>query len=237
MRSITKRAEPRAFRDWKAQMQSSPQNLTYDNLPTGEKDAIKASLLEEQGNLCAYTMRRLQRVDDCHIEHVQPQKAAPGLDLDYANMAACFPAAGGDTSCGYGAPIKGGSPVVLNVTFVSPHSQGCEQRFIYTADGGVQAQNGDAAAAATVDLLKLGERKLAELRRAAIEAHGLTLRTQWARKRHSLKSAAQARRFANEVLQPDAMGRLEPFCVALAQVALRYAEKEEARAQRQRAEH
>jgi len=236
MRSITKAAEPVELRNWKQSMQNTPQNMTYGNLPGDVRDEIKKHLLREQGYLCAYTMLRLEDVGDCHIEHVQPQNAAPALDLDYANMAACFPWNGGDTSHGYGAPVKAGQVVVFNGNFVSPHSNNCENRFVYDADGGVRACDGDNAARQTIEILELDHSTLAELRRSAIEAHGLSLRRKSTRSARNLKSAAEARRFAAEVMQSRNGGELQPFCVALSQVAIEYAVKEEARAQRMRAQ-
>lgn len=237
MRYIIKKGEPAALRNWKAANAASPQNLKYGNLPTQEREQVKDSLLIEQGYLCAYSMLRLDCVDDCHIEHIQPQNAAPALDLDYKNMAACFPKNGGDTSHGFGAPIKGGSPVELNVNFVPPHRLGCGDRFKFNAKGEIAAATNDLAADNTIRMIGLCHKTLVELRRSAIEAHGLSLRHSTTRKKAKLKTPTEARRFAHEVLQPDAAGRLEPFCVALAQVALDYAAREEARAQRMRTQH
>lgn len=235
MRYIRKLAEPFGLRIRKQrQTQDSPQNLNYANLPTEIKDTIKTKLLEEQGFLCAYTLRRLDRVTDCHIEHILPQNVLPEEDLDYRNMAACFPKDGGDTSHNYGAPIKGGTSITLNKDFVSPHHSSCERRFRYDGKGGIAAVAGDVAAENTVALLKLNHNTLQDLRRSAIETHGLSLRVGSRRTTRKLKSAAEARRFAKEVLETDDSGHLEPYCIALAQVALEYAEKEEARSHRLR---
>ncbi len=230
MRHIVQGTEPLVLRKWKKDNAKTPQNLTYRAFP--EKDKVKEALLKEQGYLCAYTLRRLSSVEDCHIEHIQPQNVVPGLDLDYANMAACFPKDGGDTSYGYGAPVKGGQPVDLGDNFISPHQSGCEQRFSYAATGEITSVNNDPAVSSTISILKLDHPELAELRRAAMEAHGLSLRRGTSRRTSKPKSAAEARRFAQEVILPDGKGRLEPFCIALAQVALVYAEREEKRAQR-----
>jgi len=236
MRAIAKQGTPMALQNWVRDMRrDAPQNLSYGNLPTTVKDEVKKALLAEQGHLCAYTLRRLHGIEDCHIEHVEPQNAAPGKDLDYANMAACVPKDGGDTSFGYGAPIKAGKAVTLNADFVSPHMPGCGTRFRFDAQGGVQAATtGDAAAQETITTLKLDHGALTDLRRAALQAHGLTVTARTTRTARQLKSAAEARRFAAEVLQPGGNGQLEPFCAALAQVALAYAEREDARSQRLR---
>ncbi len=241
MRFIRKQAEPLELKAWKQQQaQDSPQNLNYKYLPTEIKNITKARLLEEQGFLCAYTMQRLEirlldggiSKADCHIEHVLAQKTSPGQDLDYRNMAACFPKNGGDVSYGYGAPVKGDAPVTLNVDFVSPHHPSCEQRFRYDGKGCISVtEKGDVAAEKTVAMLKLDHSALQDLRRSAIETHGLALRPGSRRTSRKLKSAAEARRFAKEILE-KADGRLEPYCVALSQVAEEYADKEEARSRR-----
>lgn len=235
MHSIRKSAEPQTLKAWKLQMRASTQNLTYNNLPTAIKNSIKDSLLREQGYLCAYTLQRLARIEDCHIEHVQPQNIASRLDLEYGNMAACFPRDGGDTSHGYGAPVKAGIAVTLNQNFVTPHSMGCEQRFHYNDKGQIIAEASDIAADKTIEILKLNHHVLADLRKRAIEAHGLTLRKGSMRSPKRPMSASQARRFAIEVLRFGENQQLEPFCEALSQVACKYAAKEEARAQRMKA--
>lgn len=237
MRSIKKASEPRELRSWKKTMRTSPENLSYDNLPGEVRNSIKSSLLKEQGYLCAYTMQRLATTSDCHIEHVQPQNSAPNLDLDYGNMAGCFPTDGGDTSYGFGAPIKGGTKIELNVDFVTPHNLGCEQRFKYDSKGGVHAAAGDAAAEKTISTLNLDHDALIDLRLRAIETYGLTLRKGSMRSNQKLKSAAQAYYFAKEVIKPAPNGLLEPYCVALSQVANAFADKENGRAQRMKAQH
>ncbi len=235
MRSIRKSNEPILMKKWKQQMQTSPQNLSYDNMPGNVKKMIRENLLREQGYLCAYTMQKLT-MEESHIEHVQPQGSAPELDLDYGNMAACFPQDGGDTSYGYGAPVKAGTYVELNKNFVSPHSHGCEQRFQYDSKG-ITSADGDNAAKDTIRILALNHGALVDLRQRVIEAHGLTLRRGSVRSARKRKSAAQARRFAEKVSGFSKDGHLEPFCVALAQAAKTYAAKEEARAKRMRAQH
>lgn len=246
MRCIKKQAEPRSLLEWKKRMQlDAPQNLTYNNLPT-TKDAseksirteIKEALLIEQGYLCAYSLRRIS-VDSCHIEHILAQNTHPHLDVDYQNMAVCFPKNGGDFSHGYGAPIKGGAcikwpnaatcsrqdcpekPCDRVINFVSPYSLNCEKRFAYKLNGEIQGL--DAEAIDTIELLKLNHKNLVDLRYREIKVNGLSIRS------NKPKSPTEARRFAESVLQFDDKKHLAPFCIMLHQVALDYASKQEAR--------
>lgn len=233
MRFIAQSAEPAALRQWK---RKETINQDYESLPSDIKDKIKGNLLKEQGHLCAYTMRRLDGPEQCHVEHIQPQNQAPGLDLDYANMVACFPKDGGDVTHGYGAPVKHGHAVELNITFISPHQRGCGERFLFDDKGGITpARAEDQAAKKTIELLKLDHDTLNEERHAVMVRHGLALPRGLHQSRGvTLKSAAQARKFAREVLTPDRKEQLEPYCVALAQVAEKHAARLESMAQRKR---
>ena len=227
MKRVIKGKEPPALTAWKAENHDSPQNLDYGNLPGKVLDKIKEQMLKEQGYLCGYTMRRLNTVSECHLEHIEPQNAST-RDLDYANMLACFPSDGGDTKHGYGAPIKGGVSVNSD-NFVSPiHSQ-VEQRFKYARNGGIATNSAtDEAATNTIKLLKLDNPKLIDLRKAAIEAAGLT------RTSDKPLSAMMARRMVQECLQKDANFHFPAFCLVLSHVAEEYASREEKQAARMR---
>lgn len=241
MRTITQAPAPHSFLQWKREQQrDAPQNLSYANLPTHINNDIKQALLKGQGHLCAYTQRRISAPSDCHIEHVVPQNQASDLALDYPNMLACFPSNGGDTSHGYGAPVKGRQHVRLGDDFVSPYASGCIARFVFDHKGQIHSKANDQAAQKTIHVLRLDHVQLVELRQQALSARGLTLRTTHLRahQRPLLKnnvrplSAKQAQTLANTAMQADAHGRLEPFCSAIAQVAAAYAKREQARAAR-----
>lgn len=235
MRSIAQSREPLESRKWKRDNKSKPQNLTYANIPSAVKTELKSKLLEEQGGICAYTMCRLDGTESCHIEHIEPQSTSPEKALDYSNMAACFPKDGGNTSFGYGAPVKGGKPIEVNVNFVSPHSKGCEKRFHFNSDGTIHALEGDVAAANTIALLSLDNSILTELRRSALAAHGLTLSQRNLRRVTPRLTASEASQLANRIVKPlHGSTQLEPFCVAIAEVAMSYAKQERARSKRTR---
>jgi uncharacterized protein (TIGR02646 family) len=240
MRTIQQAPAPHSFLQWQRAQKSARQNLSYANLPADIKNDIKVALLHGQGGLCAYTLRKLATQDDCHIEHLVPQNQAAELGLTYNNMLACFPADGGDTNHGYGAPMKGGTAVAVGENFVSPYSSGCDQRFQFDSQGLIDCAPHDKAAQQTIDCLRLNHGQLVELRQRALSAHGVTLRTSDLRsqryprlqKASCLLSAKQAQSLASMVMQADAQGQLEPFCSAIAQVAAAYAQRESARALR-----
>lgn len=231
MRKLSEITPPLSFKHWLQSQQNAGIEVHYNMLSGALKNDLKSALLENQGYLCAYTEIRLDTPQACHIEHIVPQTQAPELDLSLTNLAACFPASGGDAQSGYGAPIKGGTAVRLNQNFISPYAN--TSVFSYNAQGHIKGQT--SAADRTIQILNLNHSSLCELRERAIQIQGLSLRKKNLRSKIPLGrplSASQARALAQSLQQPDSHGKLPPFCSALAQVAEQYADNEEKRAQR-----
>ena len=93
---IKKNPEPRAWLEYR----STP-GVDYQSIPE-----LVDSLLEEQGYICAYCMRRIPRKDrlykrdgktfvntneDHRIEHMQSRENHDDKKLDYSNMVICCP--------------------------------------------------------------------------------------------------------------------------------------------------
>lgn len=75
---IKKGREPKALTEYKLQ-----EHAYYDGCP---KKEIRESLLAEQGNLCAYCMRRIDK-NSTRIEHWKPESVLTEYEkLDYKNM-------------------------------------------------------------------------------------------------------------------------------------------------------
>jgi len=225
MRHIRKSPEPKELRDWKRENKKTPENLFYGHGSTFPTVAVKEALLKEQCHLCAYTMKRLATTADCHIEHIKPrtitkkkQETQP-LEVDYNNLLACFPAQG-QINPGYGALFKDSYDVADN-NFVSPLHGSCEKRFLYNYDGSVKSDNGDAEAEKTIVALNLNNGVLVELRERELRTYGI--------KRRGVRqiSAKQARKLAESIMEPNSNGFLPEYCMAIKQVAEKYAQKEE----------
>ena len=220
MRFIRKQGQPRELIDWKCTNRDAPQNLIY-NKAAFPREAVLKSLLSEQSGLCAYTMRSLK--DGAHIEHYLPQSLYPEQSIDFNNMLACYPAPNSGVYCPFGAEKKANfdpagselvSPLVLHI----------ETHFKYLENGLVQATG--KRGQFSIDTLGLNFRVLINDRRAVIKGSlhpkGVGI------------SAAHARRLADFVLQPNEHGELLNYCVAVSQVALKYAAREESRAARKK---
>ncbi len=62
-------------------------HANYDNY--SEKDDLRDSLVKEQGYICCYCMQRISpSTEKMKIEHHQPQKKHPELQLNYQNLLA-----------------------------------------------------------------------------------------------------------------------------------------------------
>lgn len=88
MIKIEKGAEPHEWLEYRVQP-----DATYEDADAEAKNALRNSLLLEQGYICGYCMRR---IDAAHsrIEHIKPQSSSlaeghPEEALDYHNMILC----------------------------------------------------------------------------------------------------------------------------------------------------
>ncbi len=166
MKHIIKGDEPQEFQTWKA-LANEDWQPAYQDLHGVEKEAVKNSLMTEQGYLCCYCNRRLLE-NDSHIEHLRPQSDPTVDPLDYDNMA-----------CSCQDQVKKGEPRHCgnlkkdwfdDHLFISPLDANCESQFAFTHDGRIQAlPENNNAAEQTIGKLGLDIPKLNALRRKAIE--------------------------------------------------------------------
>ena len=84
MRTIEKNTEPRSLLEYRA-----IPDTDYISMDADVKRDLKVALLQEQGYVCCYCMKRIS-YDNMKVEHLQSQKDYPSKDLVYGNMfAAC----------------------------------------------------------------------------------------------------------------------------------------------------
>jgi uncharacterized protein (TIGR02646 family) len=166
MKFIRKWGAPKDFLDWRAGGNNNWQPK-YKDLSGKIKKILKQNLMEEQRFLCCYCENELS-LNDCHIEHFEPQ-SRPNVDpLDYLNLlCSCQnnPERGKPLHCGH---LKSDwfDPNLL----ISPLDPTCENRFKFTFDGRIHPVNdNDQAAKMTISRLGLNIPKLRDLRRNAIE--------------------------------------------------------------------
>jgi uncharacterized protein (TIGR02646 family) len=84
MKTICKQMPPARFTQY-----AQSAGATYGGLPSAAKDALRTSLVNEQGGICAFCMQRIK--DNHHsvrIAHCQSQSRSLNRALDYTNMVA-----------------------------------------------------------------------------------------------------------------------------------------------------
>lgn len=221
MRRIVKTHAPTELTTWREE--NKDLNHSYDDLlGTVAHEALKKKLLEEQGYLCAYTGRSIETTSS-HVEHLKPQNKCVGCeDVEYKNVVACFPADGGDTSYGYGAPIKGGW--WKEEKFLSPLSQDCERHYKFTWSGKIYPHPEDhVKAKETISAIGLDNNDLKKLRKARIDGFfGFGEQT-----RRRPLSIADAKTVLRNIDQFDGNRRLKEFCFVLKQLLPKYIAKQE----------
>lgn len=174
MIKITKGREPA---EWTEQRRTP--GITYE---TAQKDALRQALLEEQGGLCGYCMRRvnfeLGKVTDTRIEHIKPRtlslaEGKPEETMDYSNMILCCNGdIGGDKN--FHCDVSKGEKEI----HFTPFDQAVIDTISYSSkDGSIKSSN-DVYDKDLNDVLNLNHPRLAANRRAVIKA----LTTQMGRK-------------------------------------------------------
>ncbi len=207
MKFVNKGAPPSKYRAWLRTVAGT--ETDYRSMPGDIKSAIISALIKEQGEICGYTMKRIDE-NSSHVEHVKPETVCRaenvGSDLHFDNMLACFPRTGMIASDRYGAQKKGSwwKPEL----FVSPFAASCERRFRFSHDGSIEPVNDDAAAKETIGILGLDHKTLTEDRRRAIKTYifggdGCTP-----------LSKGEAEFLLRNVCNKSA-GKFDEFCVAL----------------------
>lgn len=240
MKKINKTPQPQMLLAWRDENSAVPQNLMYDN-GTFPRDAVLTALLREQGNICAYTLKRITE-KSAHIEHLKPQtrckaedvqRVADGKwcrheDVDWHNMVACFPQPNAPRP-DYGAVFK--DDWWDRTLFVSPLSQNCEERFAYLKDGSVKPSNdGDRSVAQTIQRLNLNCQRLQELRRSAMLRVGLHPKAP-----DAITSVAQVQRLIHEWKVRHADQSFSEFCTVMIHAAQEHLKWIERRATQRKA--
>lgn len=157
---ISKGTEPRSLTEYRNQP-----NSTYEDYR--EKDDVRRQLLEEQGHICAYCMRRIS-IDKMKIEHWKAQNAEDGTGkehmLEYRNMlGVCLGNQGNIYSKQTCDSHRGNAEL-----FVDPRNESHIQKIQYSADGKICSSDlrirNDLSS-----LLNLNEQMLIDGRKRAIQ--------------------------------------------------------------------
>jgi len=211
MKHVRKAGMPNDYSVWRRQVCGSA-NEDYRCLQNPEKRHLHQALLQEQGWLCAYTMRRVDE-HNSHIEHIKPENLCRaeriGSDLDYDNLIACFPCIGMGRRYRYGAQEKDSWWENDGAEFISPLHPSCERHFCFDLEGYIKPAGDDNAAMTTINVLRLDHPSLTDDRRRVIQEFV------YGEAGVDPISKAQAQRAMGKICSLDASGRFYEFCIAI----------------------
>lgn len=216
MKNIQKNGCPPKYLQWCREVAGTKREI-YKELRGAEKESLFDALIAEQGSICGYTMKRIDR-DRAHIEHIKPQSLCraecQGKDLEYTNLIACYPRDGMKTRYRYGAQNKDDWWENDGKDFVSPLYHDCENHFHFDLNGNVSSS--DIAGATTIGVLALNHKSLSEERKRVIEEfiYGPD-------KKEPL-SQAKAIRARSEICNQDGEGRYYEFAIAIKDALQQY---------------
>jgi uncharacterized protein (TIGR02646 family) len=200
--------EPASLVKWK---RSNPSG-TYKDLSKDKeiRHDISMAALGEQNHLCAYCCVLLDRINDCHNEHVEPQNIARNLTTEFSNIVV---SCNTNNQCG-----KAHDSERLLLT---PFMVECETELKFYISGRVEGLSERAKAA--IKVLNLGDseqnnRKLIEKRKRLVD--GLLWKN-GIDPSEGFDDEKLVKRVMDDISQPK-NGKLESFAPVLANILKNY---------------
>ncbi|MCD9496843.1 retron system putative HNH endonuclease [Photobacterium carnosum] len=197
MKKIVKGRSPRLLTQYKAQP-----NAIYDgpNFTPIVKDKIKDQLLEEQGFLCAYCMKRIKS-SKMKVEHFRCQHNFSTLQLDYNNLLGCCNGNEGNPPSNQTCDTRKGSRYVN----YSPVDNGFENHISYASSGRITS-NDPIFEEQINDILNLNFKRLIDNRKAALAGLKSTLDS-----RSGTRTAAELKTFLEKYRSKNKKGEYNEY--------------------------
>jgi len=212
MKFIKKAGEPHEYNAWRKRVKGTQDEHYQIGLKNPLKARLHKALIEEQGFICAYTMKRID-AKNSHIEHIKPESLCRadcvGSDLDYWNMLACFPREGMSGKFMYGAQARHDWWDNDGAGFVKPLDRKCEKRFRFDLEGEILSLKNDAPAKETIEKLGLAHPTLTEDRKRVV------IEYVYGENGTDPLSPAKALQSIKNICDKDSNGMFHEFCVAI----------------------
>ncbi len=186
MRYIEKREEPDSLTRYKQNA-----NAYFDGY--GQKDDIRKKLLQEQGCLCGYCMRRISDYSKVKIEHIVPQSRLKDNEREALNYKSMLGVC-------YGNEKK-----------VNPFDKTCIDKIKYKSDGHIYSDDIELEQDLDVTLnlnYDGADAYLVMNRREGLNACKEKLAKM---KKNGMWSKSMLRKVLKEYEMPDEQGRLKPY--------------------------
>lgn len=199
MRGIIKGTEPRLLTTYRAA------GGEYDGQNfTPVKNAIRLSLLKEQGHLCAYCMTRIT-ADNMKVEHWASQAGNSALQLDYSNLLGCCKGGEGDKFVNQTCDSRKGSQ---SLKYNPSRTQDRINELIKYGGQGKIHSTDDEFSRQIDTVLNLNNARLVQNRSRVYEF----LRTKLSCKTGKRRTKAELRRLLDELMAVNPQGQLNAYC-------------------------
>ncbi len=146
-------------------------SATYKGMPQQVRDDLIDSLLNDQGHVCAYCMKRI-KASAMRVEHWASRKNNSGLQLDYSNLLACCQGNEGQAKETYTCDKRKGDAVLKFSPSDTTHN--IKSKIDYHEGGKIQSHDVDFNQQLNV-VLNLNETRLVQNRKAALRTVQETL--------------------------------------------------------------
>jgi hypothetical protein len=239
MKYIAKSRVPPAYAAWCTP--NDDWRPSWGALDGNTRRLLQRSLLEEQGYLCAYCLRRISHEMEalpqgtqrprCHVDHVIPrvhqQRAETELPDEVHRSLETLGISRGELDIAYvnlvaccpnaerGENPRCGDHKGHRDLPITPLQPDCESSFGYTEEGWVGAFDGETSRAAmdAIDILKLNRPELRNQRRMALEGI-VAILEDWETLPPELEREVREREIAC-YRNRDAQSRYQEFCTAI----------------------
>ncbi|WP_413742923.1 retron system putative HNH endonuclease [Sodalis sp. RH15] len=198
MREISKAAEPRLLQEYRLG------GGEYDGPDfTHVKDTIRASLLAEQGHLCAYCMVRIT-ASNMKVEHWACQSDYPLLQLDYSNLLGCCMGYEGERFVSQTCDSRKGNHALK----FNPSRPQDRVNALIKYDGLGKIDSTDEEFAGQINgVLNLNKERLVQNRSYILTSLRVSLSC-----KNGKRTKAEIQRLLDEYRIPNAQGKLREYC-------------------------
>lgn len=199
MRGIQKGAEPRLLTRYRA---AGGEYDGHDFTPV--KNAVRLSLLKEQGHLCAYCMTRIT-LDNMKVEHWACQADNSALQLDYSNLLGCCKGDEGEKFVNQTCDSRKGNKTLK---FNPSRPQDRINTLIQYGGQGKIYSTDEEFSTQINTILNLNKARLVENRLNILAL----LRSKLSCKSGKRRTKAEIRRLLDEYMNINAQGHLRAYC-------------------------
>jgi uncharacterized protein (TIGR02646 family) len=207
MKQIIKISEPHSLIEYRAKQYS-----TFDSLPQNTKQELRESLLNEQGYICGYCMKRIPEKNGMKIEHYKCKSQRPELQLMYFNLLGTCLGNEGKPQQLQTCDTRKGNDTTLSIDPLN--AQNCALLFKYNANGEISSITDDVEINRQLnDILNLNMQTLKENRKQVYSEVQRRVEAESKRKANKQLKRNYFEQERGKWLTKDREGKFKEYCM------------------------